>query len=189
MRRSFLWGVLAGAAYALLATRPARVRVSESLEAAPEDLLRAVAEVEREPEWIPFVEVVRVEDRERGAAFGEPSDGSDADTEDHGGETVRYRVETRVAGLPGWARFHKRIDPSEGRAEWRTLDGMLGFRQRGRLVCERRSDCTFASIRATTRFQAPLLGPLLAHLSRPFLAYAFSAWLRNLDAAVRSAPE
>jgi hypothetical protein len=163
MNRWIVGGTLAGAYCALLASRPARVRVASPVLSDPETLLDLVAQVEREPELIPFVQHVRVEDR--------------AD------DTVRYRVEVIAAGIPGWARFQKAIRHREGRADWTTLDGMLGFDQEGRFVCERGGGGTRVVISATTRFKLPVLGALLAHASSPVLAYAFSRWLENLDAA------
>ncbi len=169
MNRSLLWGALAGAATAYLATRPARVRVIAELDAEPEDLLKLVAQVEREPEFIPFVQNVQLEGRE--------------------GDSVRYHVETCVGGIPGWARFYKRIQPNEGRAEWHTLEGMGGFQQRGRLTSEWRAGRAHTEIQTTTQFALPVLGPILSHLSRPFLAYAFARWLMNLEAALSDASE
>src|SRR4051812_3870717 len=103
MRSSLLWGALGGAAYVYLATRPSRVQVVKSLQADPEALIRLVGEVEREPEFIPWVQSVKVEDRREGS--------------------VRYRVTVNVSGMPGWARFQKQILPESGRAEWQTLEG------------------------------------------------------------------
>ena len=163
MNRWIVGGALTGAYCAFFASRPARVRATSPVISDPEALLDLVAQVEREPEFIPFVQHVRVEDRT--------------------GDTVRYRVEVSVAGIPGWARFQKAIRPQEGRADWTTLDGMFGFDQEGRFVCERGEGGTRVVITATTRFRLPVLGPLLAHASSPVLAYAFSRWLENLDAA------
>lgn len=167
MNRTFFWAALVGGAYALLASRPSCVRVSVPVEADPESLLNLVAQVEREPEFIPFVEAVQVERRE--------------------GEEMRYRVEVRAAGIPGWARFQKSVRPADGRAEWTTLDGVLGFDQRGRFVWEGHSAGGTVTVTTTTRFHLPLIGPILAHLSAPALAFAFTAWVKNLDAAVNPA--
>ncbi|MBW3622694.1 MAG: hypothetical protein KY468_04715 [Armatimonadetes bacterium] len=167
MNRSLKWGLLAGAAYAYCSLRPARVKVSSSMPGDPDELLRLVAQVEREPELIPFVIHVQVEGRED--------------------EEVQYRVDVGVAGIPGWARFRKRIRPEEGYAEWTTLDGVLEFDQRGRIVCDPvpgRPDRFITTVTAETRFRLPLLGSVLAHASRPFLTYTFSAWLQNLEAAL-----
>ena len=204
--RALPWGFAGGALYAWLASRPARLDITAALGADPDDLLHLVAAVESEPDLIPFVTAVQVEERatypgpdpvamkdaaslprDGVAAPGVPPARQEATgraAEAMRGEaTVSYRVETRVMGVPGWARFRKRIDPEVGRADWHTVDGMAGFRQRGSLAFDRRAGCTWARLRAETAFRLPVLGPLVAHLSRPVLAYAFSQWLRNLDAA------
>ena len=161
-----LWGALAGAAVAYCMMRPARVRVEAALDVEPDALLERVAEVEREPELIPFVQRVRVEERR--------------------GDSVSYRVDVSVAGIPGWARFLKRFPPGEGRAAWETLDGVIGFRQNGSLTCRREDGRARAVVETETRFDVPLLGPALAHLSRPVLAYAFSKWLEILGEAAKA---
>ncbi len=74
-----LWVALAGTGITYLATRPARVRVEAVLDAEPDSLLDLVAQVEREPEFIPFVQQVRVEERRSHA--------------------VTYRVDVNVAGI------------------------------------------------------------------------------------------
>lgn len=162
MNRRLLWGAVFGGVWAYCATQPARVRVTAVQDVEPEPLLDLVSQVEREPEFIPTVQDVQVEDRL--------------------GETVRYRVEVQALGIPAWARFQKRIRPDEGWAVWFTLEGMLGMEQRGRFYSIREGGHTLTTIDTETRFNLPLLGPLLAHGSRPFLSFAFAAWLRNLEA-------
>jgi hypothetical protein len=161
MGRALLYGIVAGATFAYLAALPATVRVSATLDAMPEELLRQVAEVELEPVLIPFVESVDVEARDVGV--------------------VRYRVRTRVFGLPLSARFVKRFRAEEGEAEWRTLEATFGMQQQGWLRFRRVAGTTGATIEANTAFQTPLLGPVLSRLSAPILHYAFSVWLARLD--------
>ena len=164
MRRSLLWGALAGAAYAVMATRPARIRISVPAEGSPEDLMHLVEQVEREPELIPFVEAVKVRSRDE--------------------DSVQYRVEVSVGGIPGWAEFHKRICPEEGHAEWVTCEATLHFDQRGRIFCEEKEGKRFLSLVTDTRFHLPVVGQILAHLSTPVLTYAFGEWLFRLNRAV-----
>ncbi len=173
-----LWGALAGvAAYAFLASRPSRVTVTREMDAhsTPQAWLDLVADVEREPEFIPFVTRVDVEDRR--------------------GEWTRYVVRLNGAGVTGWMRFEKRVraeGADAGEATWRSMGGTLGAGQWGRLTVTRRDERIRVTARATTRFAAPFIGPLLTHASAPFVVYAFMKWLetmeRELQASSATAP-
>jgi hypothetical protein len=168
MRFGLLVGAAAGAFYVYWATRPAQFRLTSVSDADPESLLDLVSQVEREPEFVPTVTSVEVEKRE--------------------GDTVQYRVETRIAGVPGWARFRKRVSVAEGSAEWETLDGAYGFRQAGLLVCERENQRTVTTVQTETACSIPVIGPVLAHFSTPFLTPIFLNWIKNLESATESAP-
>jgi hypothetical protein len=166
MRVLWLAGAAAGAFCAYWMTRPAQFCVTSVSDADPEALLDLVSQVEREPEFVPSVTSVKVEERQ--------------------GDSVRYRVETRIAGAPGWARFRKSIRPIEGVAEWETLEAAFGFRQTGILICERENQRTVTSVQTETACEIPALGPALARLSVPFLAPIFLKWVKNLEAAAES---
>jgi hypothetical protein len=160
-RISWIGGVLAVVGYLWLKDKPARSEAAVASDADPGAILKLVEQVEREPEFIPAVRSVRLERRD-------------------GNEAV-YRVEAKIAGVPGSARFRKRVIERESRAEWTTLEGVLGFRQDGGLDVRRSDGRTVVSVRAETRFLTPVVGPFLARLSAPFLTLQFRLWLQNLS--------
>jgi hypothetical protein len=167
MRVLWIAGAAAGAFCAYWAMRPAQFCVTSVSDADPKDLLDLVAQVEREPELVPSVTSVNVEERR--------------------GDAVQYRVETRIMGAPGWALFRKRINTPEGYAEWETLAAAYGFRQTGLLICERENERTITTVQTENSYRIPVIGPALAHLCTPFLAPIFLKWIKNLETACESA--
>lgn len=165
MRRSVGWGLaLFGASWWLLhRSPPFRMEIRRVSDADPEAVLNRVARVENEPELIPGVQAVHVEEREE--------------------NRVQYRVIAGFLGVSTWARFIKTVDHAAGEARWETLEGAMGFRQSGVLTCRREEGRTIMRLRAETCFEHPVAGPFLK-LGSLALLPIYEQWLKNLETAV-----
>lgn len=158
-------GAIGAAAWGLrrLARRAHHVDISmDQATVLPADVIIArLADVRGEPAVIPFVRSVEV-------LLETP-------------QSAEYIVGGRVLGVPWWVRYSKQWDYRSNSVTWRSLDGMYGIENSGRVqvLCRDKRNL----IRLTTGYSVRMsaVGLTIERIMKPLLAYAFGVWLKRLS--------